>query len=56
MEKKTFDAVRWVRETRDRNAKEMSGRSPAERIAFIREKAERVHRELDQSKAENKAT
>lgn len=56
MEKKTFDAVRWVREIRDRNAKEMSGKSPAERIAYIREKAERVHKRLDESKVSRKAT
>jgi transposase len=40
----------------DQNAKEMSGRSPSDRIAFIREKTERVHKELDDKRANSKAS
>lgn len=47
-EKKTFDAVRMVREIRDQHYEETKDMTPDERIAFYREKAERLHRRLDE--------
>jgi hypothetical protein len=49
MEKKTFDAVKMVREIRDRTAEEMKDMSPEERMDYYRTKAKAVHRELDRA-------
>ena len=49
--KKTFDAVAWVRQIRDKHAALLAGSSREERIAFFRERAERLNRELDEDKA-----
>lgn len=46
--KKTFDAVRMVREIRDQHYEETKDMTPDERIAFYREKAKRLHRRLDE--------
>lgn len=40
MTTKTFDAVKLMRELRDRLSREMATMSPEERIRYIREKAD----------------
>ena len=47
-EKKTFDAVKMVREIRDQHYEETKKMSAEERIAFYREKARKLHRHLDE--------
>jgi hypothetical protein len=47
MEKKTFDAVKMVREIRDRTAEDLKGLSVQERMAYYRKNASAVHSELD---------
>lgn len=44
---KSFDAVAMVRNVRDQHAAELQGRSAAERIAFFKERARRVHDGID---------
>jgi len=46
--KKTFDAVRMVREIRDQHYQKTKDMSTDERIAFYREKARALHQRLDE--------
>jgi len=46
--KKTFDAVRMVREIRDQHYEETKDMTTDERIAFYREKARALHQRLDE--------
>jgi hypothetical protein len=46
--KKTFDAVEMVREIRDQHYQETKDMTTEERIAFYREKAQKLHRQLDE--------
>lgn len=46
--KKTFDAVKMVREIRDQHYQETKDMTTEERIAFYREKAQKLHRQLDE--------
>ena len=47
-EKRTFDAVKMMREIRDQHYEETKKMSAEERIAFYREKARKLHRHLDE--------
>lgn len=53
--KKTFDAVKMVREIRDRHYEQTKDMTKEERIAFYREKARRLHRQLDEQKENESA-
>lgn len=44
---KTLDAVKMVREIRDQHYHETRDMTTDERIAFYREKAQKLHRQLD---------
>jgi protein-disulfide isomerase-like protein with CxxC motif len=46
--KQTLDAVRMVRTIRDQHYEETKDTTTDEWIAFYREKAERLHRRLDE--------
>lgn len=46
--KKTFDAVKMVREIRDQHYQETKDMTTEERIALYREKAQKLHRQLDE--------
>ena len=45
---KTFDAVQMVREIRDQHYEGTKDMTPNERIAFYREKAQKLRRHLDE--------
>jgi hypothetical protein len=53
--KKTFDAVEMVREIRDQHYQETKNMTTEERVAFYREKAQKLHRQLDEE-ADSKST
>ena len=55
MMNREFHAVEYVRVIRDRNYRELKGKSPQERIAFYREKARQLHAKLKQEKQEGVA-
>lgn len=44
--KKTFDAVKMVREIRDQHYEQTKDMSQEERVAFYREKAQKLHCQL----------
>lgn len=46
--KKTIDAVKMVREIRNQHYQETKDMTAEERIAFYREKAQKLHRQLDE--------
>ena len=48
--KKTFDTVKMVRQIRDRHHQQLEGKSREDRLAFYREKARKLHQELDEEK------
>lgn len=48
--KKTFDAVKMVREIRDQHYEQTKDKTREERIAFYREKARRLHQQLEDQK------
>jgi hypothetical protein len=47
MEKKAIDAVAMTRRIRDAHYEQLKNATVAERIQFFREKARRVHAEID---------
>jgi hypothetical protein len=47
MAKKTFDAVEMTRRIRDAHYEQLKDASPEERIRFYRDKAQRLHKEID---------
>lgn len=47
---KTFDAVKMVREIRDQHYEQTKGMSQEERVAFYREKAQELRRQLSDQK------
>ena len=53
--KKTFDAVKMVREIRDRMYKQTKRMTFTEKMEFYREKSQRLHAELDRKKFLTKA-
>ncbi len=50
--KKTFDAVQMVRQIRDCHYEQTKDMTPEERVAFYREKAQRLHESLDDGETE----
>lgn len=53
--KKTFDAVKMVREIRDQHYDQTKDMSQEERVAFYREKAQKLHRQLSDQKENTSA-
>ena len=56
MEKKGIDAVEMTRRIRDAHYEQMKNATPAERIRFFREKARRVHDEIDRQSRSTRST
>jgi hypothetical protein len=53
--KKTFDAVKMVREIREKHHRQLQGKTKEERLAFYRKRARKLHKELDGHKGKETA-
>lgn len=53
--KKTFDAVKMVREIREKHHRRLQDKTKEERLAFYRKQAHKLHKELDGQKGKETA-
>ena len=53
--RKTFDAVKMVRRIRDRHHQKLEGGTKEDRLAFYKERAQKLHQKLDEQKRQKPA-